>query len=150
MEPKELLLKFCWGFIQQKKETLSKRRALLQESLDSESKSSAGDKHETGRAMVQLEQEKLGQQQMELDKMQKVLQQVNLDAPTSKVGLGNLVQTSSASYFIAISAGVGKTDGFGPVYCISAGTPIAKLLLGKSQGDTFLFKGKEHDILQVL
>ena len=33
-----------------------------QKALQSETKSSAGDKHETGRAMLQLEMEKAGQQ----------------------------------------------------------------------------------------
>ena len=32
----------------------------LQQSLDSETKSSAGDKHETGRAMLQIDLEKAG------------------------------------------------------------------------------------------
>ena len=36
-----------------------------QNGLQSESKSSAGDKHETGRAMLQLEAEKLGKQLQE-------------------------------------------------------------------------------------
>ena len=68
MEIKESLLHFCQDYVRQKQEVLKKRGASLQESLNSETKSSAGDKHETGRAMVQLEQEKLGQQLQEIEK----------------------------------------------------------------------------------
>jgi hypothetical protein len=52
----------CESYLRQKaKGYLSQDQSLL-ESLDSEGKSSAGDKHETGRAMIQLEREKLAQQ----------------------------------------------------------------------------------------
>ncbi|MWD30855.1 3-oxoacyl-ACP synthase, partial [Aquicoccus sp. SCR17] len=72
MQKKEQLLKFCWDYVDTRTERLKKSAAALQESLNSETKSSAGDKHETGRAMVQLEQEKLAQQLVELDRLKEV------------------------------------------------------------------------------
>ena len=54
---KKALLEFCWNYVNERSERLKKQSGELQESLGSETKSSAGDKHETGRAMVQLEQE---------------------------------------------------------------------------------------------
>ncbi|TMU55192.1 3-oxoacyl-ACP synthase [Flagellimonas algicola] len=149
MEIKEALLQFCQDYVRDKKEVLKKRSASLQESLNSETKSSAGDKHETGRAMVQLEQEKLGQQLQEIEKMAQVLNLVDLTSSTHKIGLGNLVQTSTAHYFIAISAGAFKPKNGNPIFCISPSTPIAKLLLGKEAGDTFIFNGKNHKILEL-
>lgn len=149
MEVKKELLKFCWEYVHQKKEVLTNRSASLQESLNSETKSSAGDKHETGRAMVQLEQEKLGQQQQELDKMAQILRMVDIGSSSEKIGLGNLVRTSSASYFISISSGVFKTEESDSIFCISPSTPIAKLLLGKEVGDTFNFRGKTYTILEL-
>lgn len=128
---------------------LKKQGDELQESLGSETKSSAGDKHETGRAMVQLEQEKLGQQLQELETTRSVLNKINIDAPPNKVRLGSLVKTSMASYFVAISAGAFKY-GDGVVYCISASAPIAKLLIGKEKGDNFVFNGTPQTILDVV
>lgn len=149
MELKEILLDFCWAHVNIKKDLLSKRSISLQESLNSETKSSAGDKHETGRAMVQLEQEKLGQQQVVLDQMQRVLQQINIESQNQKVGLGNLVKTTLGTYFIAIGAGVFKMENGEMVYCISANSPIAQLVMGKMPGASYVFRGNTHKILKI-
>ncbi|WP_420320818.1 3-oxoacyl-ACP synthase [Flagellimonas sp.] len=146
---KAQLLNFCWEILDEKETRLKKRSAELQESLGSETKSSAGDKHETGRAMVQLEQEKLGKQLVELDKTKAMLQKVDIVKDAEKVVLGSLVKTSVADYFIAISAGPFKKEGFS-AFCISASAPIAQLLLGKEQGDDITFNGTQMEILEVL
>jgi len=145
---KKALLEFCWGYVNERSERLKKQSEELQESLDSETKSSAGDKHETGRAMVQLEQEKLGQQLQEIDTTRGILRKINIDGSSEKIRLGSLVQTSMAHYFLAISAGA-FTQNNTVVYCISTNAPIAKLLLGKEKGKRFTFNGKQHEILEV-
>ncbi|MAU14637.1 MAG: 3-oxoacyl-ACP synthase [Muricauda sp.] len=146
---KKALLEFCWEYVDERSARLKKQGDELQESLGSETKSSAGDKHETGRAMVQLEQEKLGQQLQELEATRSVLNKINIDNPVNKVRLGSLVKTSMANYFVAISAGAFKYDN-GVVYCISASAPIAKLLIGKEKGDSFSFNGTPQTILDVV
>ena len=145
---KNELLEFCWNYLDKKTESIKKHISVLRESLTSETKSSAGDKHETGRAMVQLEQEKLGKQLLELEKTKMVLQKVDVTKQGEKIRLGSWVNTDSASYFIAISAGV-FTRGKVSVYCISANSPIARLLLGKEAGDTFMFNGTKGHILEI-
>lgn len=62
----ELLYAHCQKYIEAKRLLLEEQKKVLQGALMSESKSSAGDKHETGRAMVQLDREKLGNQIAEL------------------------------------------------------------------------------------
>lgn len=146
---KEELLKFCRDQVNERAERLKKNSDSLQESLNSETKSSAGDKHETGRAMVQLEQEKLAQQIQELESARETLKKIDLDRNSDKIGLGSLVQTSLATYYISISAGVFQQNGR-TVYCISAGSPIAQLLIGKEQGEAFVFNGKSQTILEVI
>lgn len=145
---KKDLLEFCWSYVNERSERLQKQSAELQESLGSETKSSAGDKHETGRAMVQLEQEKLGQQLLEIDATRNILGKINIESPSKKVRLGSVVKTSVANYFLSISAGAFK-QGNGVVYCISANAPIARLVLGKEKGERFVFNGKEQEILEV-
>lgn len=149
MDKKEELLQFCWDQVNIRSQRLKQASDTLQESLDSETKNSTGDKHETGRAMVQLEQEKLAQQLQELNRTKAVLQKIDIGKKSDKVRLGSLVATSLAHYFIAISAGVFKQDG-NLIYCISSGSPIAQLLLGKEVGDTFVFNGTSHSVLEVI
>lgn len=145
---KKELLDFCCKQVDERTARLKKQSLELQESLGSETKSSAGDKHETGRAMVQLEQEKLGQQLQELDATRSILNKINIEKPSDKIRLGSLVKTSMANYFITISAGAFKKDGH-MVYCISANAPVARLLLGKEKGERFIFNGADHTVLEV-
>lgn len=149
MVKKEDLLEFCRNFINNRVSRIQSNITGIQDSLASETKSSAGDKHETGRAMLQLEREKLGAQLLEAEKMQQLLSKVNIANSSTLVGLGSAVYTEKSNYFIAISAGefVQNKNKF---YCISANTPIGKLLLGKSEGDSFVFNGATIKITQVI
>ncbi|WBU90596.1 3-oxoacyl-ACP synthase [Cellulophaga omnivescoria] len=149
MVNKEELLKFCASFVNNRISRIQKNIAGVQESLTSETKSSAGDKHETGRAMLQLEREKLGAQLLEAEKMQQLLSKVTATKNATAIGLGSLVYTEKNNYFLSISAGE-YVNTNNKVYCISANTPIGKLLLGKSAGDSFVFNGTTIKITQVI
>ena len=59
---KEVLFQQCEDFVNTRLQTIQTIISSHQEALRSETKSSAEDKHETGRAMLQLEMEKAGQQ----------------------------------------------------------------------------------------
>ncbi|SIS38999.1 hypothetical protein SAMN05421766_101371 [Zobellia uliginosa] len=148
MITKEELYRFCGTFVAERIARIQKNIEDIQMSLTSETKSSAGDKHETGRAMLQLEREKLGQQLAEAEKMKQVLSKVPKDGNTATVGLGSWVVTARADYFLAISAGEFKSRQKS-VYCISAATPIAKLLFGKQIGDTVVFNGQDLKIVDI-
>ncbi len=145
---KEQLYKFCENFIVDRITRIQTNIAGIQEALSSETKSSAGDKHETGRAMLQLEREKLGNQLAEAEKTKQLLSKVTTHGSIKKVGLGSVVYTSKSNYFIAISAGEYKKDEK-QVYCISPSSPIGKLLLGKSVNDKTVFNGQEIHILEI-
>jgi len=121
----------------------------LQNSLLSETKSSAGDKHETGRAMLQLEREKAGRQLAEINKLRTALSKINIGKKSTHVGLGSLVYTSKAHYFIAVSLGALK-GGDNSFYAISLGTPIGELLMGKTVGEEVSFNGNSFIIEQVI
>nr|WP_233164213.1 GreA/GreB family elongation factor [Snuella sedimenti] len=120
-------------------DTIRKTIQELEESLESETKSTAGDKHETGRAMVQLEREKLGQQLAEIQKNNQVLAKIDVSKSSEAIGLGSIVFTSSGNYFIAISTGELVVDNQ-KFYAISMSAPIAKVLLGKRVGDEIHFR----------
>lgn len=146
---KQILFNQCQTFINSRFEAIQMTIDEIQLSLTSETKSSAGDKHETGRAMLQLEREKAGEQLAEIQKLKLTLQKIDLTTTSQHVRLGSVVFTSSLNYFIAISAGelIVDNESF---YAISPLTPIGKLLLGKQEDDTFQFRDQEIEILRVL
>lgn len=144
---KQQLFKICIQFIENKHAIISKSIASNKNDLFSETKSSAGDKHETGRAMIQLEMEKSGQQLVEVQIMQAVLSKINIEKKSKVVCLGSLVRTTKGTYFLTISVGkitVEKVDYF----VVSAQSPIGKQLLGKTRGVLVPFNGAE--ILEVV
>ncbi|MGB3608020.1 MAG: 3-oxoacyl-ACP synthase [Psychroserpens sp.] len=149
MNLKVLLYHQCEQFVAHRLESIKTTIAEIQESLTSETKSSAGDKHETGRAMLQLEREKAGQQLAEIQKTNQLLSQIDIAKRSEFIGLGSLVYTTSSNYFVAISAGELKTENL-ICYAISANTPIGKLLLGKTVGDEVQFRDQAFKIIKVI
>jgi len=145
---KDKLYNFCTSYVNDRIARIQKNISGIQESLISETKSSAGDKHETGRAMLQLEREKLGNQLAEAEKMKKLLSKVNIKNKYIIAGLGSLVYTTKSNYFIGISAGEFKNKE-NQAYCISPHTPIGKLLAGKKAGEIVVFNGQEIVINRV-
>lgn len=145
---KQQLYNFCLDFIDGRIGRIKTNMLDIKESLDEETKSSAGDKHETGRAMLQIELEKSGNQLAEAELMKNVLEKVGIKHHSTHVGLGSLVHTTKATYFLAISAGEFKTDTI-KVYCISQSTPIGQLLWGKAVGENVVFNGERITLLEI-
>ncbi|NER17244.1 3-oxoacyl-ACP synthase [Spongiivirga citrea] len=139
----------CQEFVTERLQRIQKRIDDIEASLLSETKSSAGDKHETGRAMLQLEREKSGAQLAQVQALLELLTKVNIDNTTTNVGLGSLVITNQANYFIAISAGEIVVDNT-TYFAVAANTPIGKLLLGKKVGDEIVFNENAIRITQVV
>ncbi|SDH04162.1 GreA/GreB family elongation factor [Psychroflexus sediminis] len=139
----------CQELVEKRRHSILNHIADIQNSLLSETKSSAGDKHETGRAMLQLEREKAGHQLAEIEKLSTVLSKINTEERPGKAGVGSLVFTSKAHYYIAVSLGALEADGK-PVYAISPGTPIGQLLMGRQVGDELRFNGNSFVIEQVV
>lgn len=149
MAIKENLFKQCEAFVENRLQSIQNTISEIQESLLSETKSSAGDKHETGRAMLQLEREKAGQQLAEVQKIKEILAKIDVSITSKKVCLGSLVYTTQSNYFISISAGkltVDNTDYF----AISPNTPIGQLLLSKQIGDEVIFRESKFKIKEIL
>ena len=148
MNIKEDLYNTCELFIDNRLKTVQHTIDDIQKSLTSETKSSAGDKHETGRAMLQLEREKAGNQLAEIQKIKETLAKIGTTKTSDIVNLGSVVYTSNLNYFISISAGELKA-GNETFYAISPSTPIGQLLLGKTVGDSIIFRNQEFIINEV-
>ena len=116
---KQDLYNQCLTFVDNRLQTIQNTISEIQESLTSETKSSAGDKHETGRAMLHIEREKAGQQLAEIQKINQALTKIDVSETSEIVVLGSIVFTTQANYFVAVSAGeiTSSNDKF---YAISA------------------------------
>ncbi len=144
---KELIIA-CKKFVDDKFQTVETIMMSNQVALQSETKSSAGDKHETGRAMLQLEMEKASLQLESVNKMKETLGKINFHSISDISRLGSLVITSSGNFFLAIS--VGEIEIAKKVYyAVSLSSPIGKQLLGTKEGDEIRLNGKLFMIKKV-
>lgn len=144
LQIKQLLLDSCKKYVNDRLYKLKTQIKSIQDSLFNETKSTAGDKHETGRAMVQLEREKIGQQLLEAEKLQELINKVSISSSSEVGRLGSLILTTQGNYFIAISAGKIDIENI-HYFAIAPNTPIGKLLLGKRKNDIVVFN--ENTIL---
>lgn len=148
MDIKQQLFKQCQEFVDRRLQTVQDIITSNQKALLSETKSSAGDKHETGRAMLQLEMEKTSQQLAGITKMKTILSKINLSETSQIAHLGSIVETTSGNFFLSISAGqlvVDRTTYF----AISVLSPIGKLLLGKRVNDEYFFNNKKSSVILI-
>lgn len=114
-----------------------------------DTKSTAGDKHETGRAMMQHEQEKLRIQLTEIEQQLTLLQKINPENKAEKIQLGSMVQTDKACFYIAIAFGQLKIQ-TQQIFVISPIAPIAQQMLGKSINDQFEMNGLTYKISAIV
>jgi hypothetical protein len=119
-----------------------------QQAANSEEKSSAGDKYETGRAMGHLQKDMHSRQMAEQLKERSAMQMIHSDVVYLSVAPGAFIQCRELSFFLL--AGMGKQSIEGQtIYFLSPLAPLAKSLHGKKPGDTFVFSGATATILEV-
>jgi transcription elongation GreA/GreB family factor len=143
------LLSRCHSFIDERIATAKAAIQMAQASANEETKSSAGDKYETGRAMAQLEIENSSVQLAEALKQKQILDQLKLEDDTTAVRLGSLVFTSRGNYFLAIPAGKMEMDEI-DYYAISPASPIGAMLMGLKTGASITFNKKEIVIEKIV
>jgi len=132
----------CLHFVNSRMETVKNVIESNKKALFSETKSSAGDKHETGRAMLQLEMEKAGQQLASINQMKVVLDKISTENESEVVCLGSVIITNKANYYLSISAGKMIVEGE-DYFAVSTNSPIGQQLLGKKIGDIINFNAAQ-------
>jgi len=148
MNLKEELLNLCNDYVNQRLQNVEETISSNQKALQSETKSSAGDKHETGRAMLQLEMEKAGQQLLGITLMKETLAKIDVSKTSNIVHLGSIVETNIGSYFLSISSGQ-LVVADKKYFAVSVSSPIGKLLLGKKENEEVFFNGKIIELKEV-
>ena len=129
----------CHAFIEQRIAAARTAMRAAQESSSSETKSSAGDKYETGREMANAERDRNAAHMQQAQQLQAELARINPDAPCDTVRPGALVRTSLGRVYISISAGqLPGTD----VFAVSPAAPVAVALKGLRVSQEAVFNGK--------
>jgi hypothetical protein len=120
----------------------------LKAQLESDSKSSAGDKHETSRAMVHLEQEQLGKQVYETNLQLSALNSIPQHLESGIIQIGNLIECNEGYYYLSIGLGKLKIDEL-EVIAISPHSPLGRLFYGKKPMDELVFQKRTIRIYSI-
>lgn len=148
LELKSALHQWCITFITNR--LILEQRGLqeAQETANSDTKSSAGDKYETGRAMAHLEAEKFSRMITETSEILDRISQISPTQFCETVVPGAVVSTNHGCFYCLISADDIEIDG--EEFCtISLASPLGTVLAGKSSGDSFEFRGSTYTIVNV-
>lgn len=146
---KEQLLAFCHDEIKKKLATTEAAMKAAQDAANSESKSTAGDKHDTARAMMHIERDKNARQLDDLIQQQNMLNKINSNESHNTVRIGSVVITRNGNFYISI--GMGKICvGDYEFYAISTLSPIGRQLVGHGVGDVVNFNNKVYEIVDLV
>ena len=117
----------------------------IQEAANEETKSSAGDKYETTRAMLQLEKDKAESQLSEALKLLQALDKIEFNSESKSIRTGSLIHTNQGVFFLAI--GLGKVELKNKeYYLISPVSPLGQALMNKKVGDEVKVNDRTYNI----
>jgi hypothetical protein len=132
---KEKIYHHCLQLVNEKIAALRHTLAGLRQSAANETKSTAGDKHETALAMLQIEQENTARQLNEVLLQKDMLQKIDATAPSTLAAAGSLLRTNKGYLFISIALGKMQVEGTA-VVVLSLQSPLGAALRGMKAGDT--------------
>lgn len=147
---KSALYLFCESKIEKKLEVINVAINNAQNAANNETKSTAGDKHDTARAMAHLETEKNAKQMAEINKLKKILPYLKQENTQLDeiVKLGSVVVTDKFNYYI--SANLGKFNLEGEDYLtISPISPLGKVLIESKVSQNVKFNALHFTIKEV-
>lgn len=145
---KENLLNHCKATVRRKIELIAYTMSEINASMENETKSSLGDKHETARARMQSELEKLSWQMDELKGQYELLQKFDKERSTDRITHQNLVRTNKGLFFLAIPLGKVELEGK-LVFVISSISPLGKKLVGLKVGDEIQMNDVHYKIEEI-
>lgn len=146
---KQQLHHLCRAYLDNNIQNAEAVIADAREAARNETKSSAGDKYETAREMMQQDIDLNNARLLQLRRQIDVLDRIVIDTASDIIIPGSIVTTSLGNYFIAISAGKLLVDGR-TYYAISIDSPLGTQLKGKKAGDEFIINGKKGTIMGVI
>ena len=146
---KDQLYQLCLTYIDERINTAQFAIQEAQAASREETKSSAGDKYETARAMAQLEIEKCMAQCAEADQLKGTLVALANKKPSEKVQAGSLVITDRGNFYLSIPAGQFEIENQS-YFSISVNSPLGSKLVGLKAGEDLNFRDKRYRIERIL
>lgn len=146
---KEELYKQCIAYVQKRMDEAEHAYKDAEKASNDDTKSSAGDKYETGRAMMQQEKDRNTTQLNEANKLLVALNHISTKGSSAEAETGSLVITDNGKFYIAISAGVLTIEGES-YFAVSPASPIGIKLKGLKIGDGFELNGKKYKVGEVI
>ncbi len=119
------------------------------ESRNNDTKSSAGDKYETSRAMMQQEMDNAEAIIHQVKMFKNELQRLPVEEKSDKVISGSFVETDLGLYFLGLSLGKIEIQNQ-IVYAISTASPLGKMLLHKKVGDEISLNNTKQSIKSIV
>jgi transcription elongation GreA/GreB family factor len=148
-ELKKELYRQCREYVEKRMDAAQLAINEAQQASNDDTKSSAGDKYEIGREMMQQETNRNLTQLNEANKLKIILNKINPDVVNHKADSGSLVVTDNGNFYIAIGAGM-LTVKNETYFAISAASPIGLKLKGQKAGGEFKLNEKIYHIKQII
>lgn len=135
--------------VDDKIEQLQQILAGLKESGSNETKSTAGDKHETALAMLQIEQANVREQLHAVLAQKAVLQKIDPGLTVAAIVNGAVIKTGKGYFFMSAALGKGVIEGC-TVTALSAQSPLGIKFMGSKAGDTVVQNNNVYIIESIV
>ncbi len=106
----------------------------LNDSAKNETKSTAGDKHETALAMLQIEQENTRNKLKEATEQKLQLDRIDINLISEKIIKGSLIKTNHGYFFLSIALGKISVE-HQQIIALSPQSPLGLKLVGSKIND---------------
>ena len=120
----------------------------LKESGANETKSTAGDKHETALAMLQIEQANTRGQLQELLLQKAALDKLDPVLTASRIVNGSLIKTNRGYFYMSVALGKAAIEGI-TVIALSPQSPLGQKLMGLKSTEVARVNNIEYTIESI-
>lgn len=120
----------------------------LKESGANETKSTAGDKHETALAMLQIEQANTRGQLQEILNQQAAFKKIDPEVVASLIMNGSLIKTDKGYFFMSVALGKAVVDDVS-VIALSPQSPLGQKLMGLQTNNTATINNTTYLIIGI-
>ncbi len=145
MSFKQKVYVHCLQLLNTKIDSLKNILQELSESSSNDSKSSAGDKHETARAMIQIEQETISKKLNQTLEQKSLFEKIDTNLHSSQIHKGSLVCTNKGYLFLSSALGKIIVDEK-TIIVISPQSPLGIKLMGLKINDATEISGVKYFI----
>jgi hypothetical protein len=146
---KERVFEQCLHKVDELIASYNKNLRDLNDSAANETKSTAGDKHETALAMLQIEQKNIKARLEEATNRRRLLERFKLLPSSARSTNGSLIKTSQGYFLLTVALGKLEVEGK-TVIALSAASPLGTRLSGLQAKDSFQFRGLNYFVEEIL